>query len=47
MKNIEKYFEFLETKKERITNSGFSISEEMMNKNLFPFQKFCVKSSLS
>lgn len=40
------YQEFLETKKKSIVESGFDIDELRLNKNLFPFQKYCVKIAL-
>lgn len=46
MADLSKYYEFLETKKETIANSGFDVSETDMNPQLFPFQKYCVKRAL-
>jgi len=40
------YKEFLENKRKSIIESGFVVSDEMLNKNLFDFQKFIVKRSL-
>ncbi len=40
------YKEFLESKIKRIKVSGFDISENSLNKNLFDFQKYIVKKSL-
>ena len=44
--NIENYRRFLESKKIRTVESGFEVEESQMNRNLFPFQKFCVKKAL-
>ncbi len=40
------YIDFLKSKIKRIEESGFDISEESLNKNLFPFQKWIVKTAL-
>jgi len=40
------YDQFLENKRVRIIESGFEVSEDQLNKHLFPFQKFCVKKAL-
>ncbi len=40
------YIDFLKSKIKRIEESGFDISEESLNKNLFPFQKGIVKTAL-
>ena len=42
-----KYNEFLETKRKTFIESGFEIEESKLNKNLFDFQKFAVKTALS
>jgi DNA modification methylase len=40
------YQDFLETKKKSFVESGFEIDEGSLNKNLFDFQKFAVKTAL-
>lgn len=40
------YETFLKDKTKKTLNSGFDIDESKLNKNLFPFQKFCVKRAL-
>lgn len=40
------YNDFLKSKIKRITNSGFEISQDALNKNLFPFQRFIVQRAL-
>ena len=40
------YLEFLESKKKSFIESGFDISEKKLNKHLFDFQKFAVKTAL-
>lgn len=40
------YNDFLKSKIKRITNSGFEISQDVLNKNLFPFQRFIVQRAL-
>ena len=40
------YLEFLESKKRPFIESGFEIKENELNKNLFDFQKFIVKTAL-
>ena len=40
------YLEFLESKKRPFIESGFEIQENELNKNLFDFQKFIVKTAL-
>jgi DNA modification methylase len=40
------YQAFIETKKRRISDSGFEISESQLNKNLFDFQRHIVKTAL-
>src|SRR6478735_6599184 len=44
---MKKYTEFLETKRKTFIESGFEISENELNTNLFDFQKFTVKTALS
>ena len=44
--NIMNYLEFLESKKRPFIESGFEIQENELNKNLFDFQKFIVKTAL-
>lgn len=41
------YQDFLETKKKSFLESGFEIEESKLNKNLFDFQKFAVKTALN
>ena len=43
---IAEYIKFLETKRKRITESGFDVSENDLNKSLFDFQKFIVIRAL-
>ena len=40
------YNKFLETKKKTFISSGFDIDEKKLNKNLFDFQKYAVKTAL-
>ncbi len=40
------YLEFLETKQKSHVLSGFDVDENDLHKDLFPFQKFCVKRAL-
>ena len=40
------YQQFLETKKKTFISSGFDINEKDLNKNLFGFQKYIVKTAL-
>jgi hypothetical protein len=42
----EQYKEFLEKKKENKIESGFDVDDSKINKNLFDFQRFCVKKAL-
>ena len=37
------YKDFLERKKKTFISSGFDISEDELNNNLFDFQKYAVK----
>jgi DNA modification methylase len=46
MKTINNYFEFLKTKEKKHILSGFEISENKLNNNMFDFQKFIVKRAL-
>ncbi len=39
------YEKFLETKKKTFISSGFEIDESELNKNLFDFQRFAVKTA--
>lgn len=41
-----KYEDFLESKKKTFLESGFEIDESKLNKNLFDFQKFAIKTAL-
>jgi DNA modification methylase len=43
---MKNYNEFLKTKKKTFTESGFEIDESKLNKNLFNFQKYAVKTAL-
>lgn len=43
---MNEYQEFLESKKKTFVSSGFEISENELNKNLFPFQKHIVKIAI-
>ena len=43
---MKTYEEFLKQKEKRIVESGFEISDNELNPNLFDFQKFCVKRAL-
>ena len=40
------YKDFLESKRKTTIESGFEIEETKLNKNLFPFQKYIVKTAL-
>lgn len=40
------YLDFLDEKKKTFIESGFDINENQLNKNLFDFQKFAVKTAL-
>lgn len=42
----KKYKEFLESKKKTFIESGFEIDENILNSNLFDFQKYAVKIAL-
>lgn len=46
MTDIEKYNEFLETKKTQKIVSGFQVEDTDLNPILFDFQKYCVKRAL-
>lgn len=46
MTDIEKYNEFLETKKTQKIVSGFQVEDADLNPILFDFQKYCVKRAL-
>lgn len=46
MKYTENYNAFLESKRKSFIESGFEIDEKQLNKNLFDFQKFAVKTAL-
>jgi DNA modification methylase len=43
---MEKYKDFLESKRKTFIESGFEIDENDLNSNLFDFQKFAVKTAL-
>ena len=45
-KSNKEYLKFLESKKKTFIDSGFDIEETQLNKNLFDFQKFAVKTAL-
>ena len=40
------YYEFLETKKKKVIESGFEVDVNELNPMLFDFQKYIVKKSL-
>src|SRR5699024_945511 len=40
------YTEFLKTKEKTFLSSGFDVEEADLNQNLFPFQKYAVKTAL-
>jgi DNA modification methylase len=44
---MEKYQEFLETKRKSFIESGFEINYSQLNNNLFDFQKHAVKTALA
>lgn len=46
MNTIEEYRAFLETKKNKVPESGFLVEENDLNPLLFPFQKNCVKRAI-
>lgn len=41
-----KYEQFLKLKEKHIQDAGFEVKDEDLNKNLFPFQRYCVKLAL-
>jgi len=43
---MKDYNEFLKSKVKNLINSGFQISQDALNKNLFPFQRFIVQRAL-
>lgn len=43
---MKDYNEFLKSKVKNLINSGFEISQDALNKNLFPFQRFIVQRAL-
>lgn len=43
---MDNYVDFLETKKKSIISSGFDVTDNEINDNLFPFQRFIVKRAL-
>ena len=43
---MSKYADFLKEKQKTFISSGFEISEEKLNENLFDFQKYAVKTAL-
>lgn len=43
---MNQYQKFLETKKKSFIESGFKIEDDGLNKNLFDFQKYAVKTAL-
>lgn len=47
MNDLKEYYDFLETKKTRIVESGFEIDESELNPLLFDFQKYCVRRALA
>lgn len=44
---MNKYDKFLQTKRKTFITSGFDVSESELNKHLFDFQRFTVKTALS
>lgn len=46
MTKVDEYSAFLKLKEKNLSLSGFEISEDQLNKNLFPFQKHIVKKAL-
>jgi protein-tyrosine phosphatase len=46
MNNNNDYTEFLKKKQKKHSVSGFEINERLLNKNMFPFQKFIVQRAL-
>lgn len=42
----KQYNAFLEQKKQSVVKSGFSVNDEDLNSDLFPFQRYCVKRAL-
>lgn len=43
---MDKYLEFLESKKVNVGKSGFHVEENELSEHLFPFQRFCVRRAL-
>lgn len=43
---MDKYLEFLETKKTAIEQSGFDVADNELSEHLFPFQRYCVRRAL-
>lgn len=43
---MEQYIEFLKSKVKGRTESGFDVSDDALNENLFPFQKFIVRRAI-
>ena len=46
-KQMKDYLAFLEQKKQKRVESGFAVSENDLHKDLFPFQKYCVRRALA
>ena len=44
---MKDYLAFLEQKKQQRVESGFDVSENDLHKDLFPFQKYCVRRALA
>ncbi len=42
----KEYVDFLQTKQKGIVQSGLHVELDDLNKNLFPFQKFCIQRAL-
>ena len=40
------YKQFLETKKQKVIESGFEVSDNELNENLFDFQRYIIKIAL-
>ena len=43
---MKNYKDFLKEKQKTFINSGFEINEELLNNNLFDFQKYAVTTAL-
>lgn len=43
---MKDYYKFLENKKQNRINSGFIVEDNLLNEELFDFQKYCIKRAL-